>query len=200
MSKTKHKKKKHIKNAFYLSHFVAKAFLLAVFGIMTLICLIVVVYFGDIFINLHRGVYKYPLFGAYVIVSPSMVPTIKVKDGVIVKRSSDNELNIGDIITFSSTDMRYSGLTITHRIIDKKESNNGNMMFRTKGDNNIKEDATSVATDNIYGKVIFKMPMIGYLQDFFSKPLNFIIVFVGIISIVLVYDGLRIVYMINKKA
>lgn len=199
VSKIIHKKKKHIKNAFYLSHFIAKAFLLAVFGIISLICLIVVVYFGDVFINLQRGVYKYPLFGAYVIVSPSMVPTINVKDAVVVKRSDEDELKIGDIITFSSTDARYTGLTITHRIVDKKNSN-GNMLFRTKGDNNTLEDKASVATDNIYGKVILKMPMVGYLQEFFSKPINFIIVFVGIISIVLVYDGLRIVYLINRKA
>ncbi len=200
MSKTKKKHKKKIKNIFYLSHFMAKAFLMAVFGIMTLICLVAIVYFGDIFINLHRGEYKYPLFGAYVIATPSMTPTINVKDGVLVKRSSKNELKIGDIITFSSSDLRYSGLIITHRIVEKEKLKSGDVAYRTKGDNNRSVDDATVLVDNIYGRVIFKVPKIGYVKDFFAQPLNFILVFVGVIAIVFVYDGIRIALMLDKKA
>ncbi len=193
-------KKKHIKNVFYLSRFMAKAFLMAIFGILSIICLIFIIYFADVLINLNRGVYKYPLFGAYVIVSPSMVPTINVGDGIVIKRSSDNELKIGDIITFSSKDIRYSGLTVTHRIVNKKQTKTGNYIYRTKGDHNDMEDPSSVSLDNIYGKVILKIPKIGYVQQFLSKPINFILVFVGIISVVLIYDGIRIAVMVGKKA
>ena len=195
------RKKKKIKNVIYLSHFIAKAFLMAIFGIMAIFCLIFVVYFGDMLININNdGIYKHPLFGTYVIVSPSMIPTINVGDGVVVKRSSDKELNIGDIITFSSTDLNYSGLTVTHRIVSKQYTQNGKLVYRTKGDNNSVEDAASVITDNIYGKVIIKMPYIGYIQEFLSKPTNFIVIFVGIISLVLIYDGIRIAIMVHKKA
>lgn len=200
MSKVVNKRKKHIKNAFYISHFMAKAFLMAVFGIMTIVCLIFVVYFGDLIINMNKGEYKYPLFGAYVIVSPSMVPTINVGDGIVVKRSDINELSIGDIITFSSSDVRYTGLTITHRIVSKQYTKEGDLVYRTKGDNNLNEDQAAVLTDNIYGRVIFKLPKIGYIQQFFAKPINFIIVFVGVVSLVLIYDGCRLAYMMGKKA
>jgi len=193
-------KQKHLKNIVYLSRFMTKAFLLAVFGILSIICLIFIIYFGDVLININRGVYKYPLFGAYVIVSPSMVPTINVGDGIVIKRSSNDELKIGDIITFSSKDIRYSGLTVTHRIVKKQKTKTGDFVYRTKGDHNNMEDPSSVSFDNIYGKVIFKIPKIGYVQQFLSKPVNFILVFVGIISVVLVYDGIRIAIMMGKKA
>ena len=44
------------------------------------------------------------------------------------------------------------------------------------------------------------MPYIGYIQEFLSKPTNFIVIFVGIISLVLIYDGIRIAIMVHKKA
>jgi len=129
-----------------------------------------------------------------------MVPTINVGDGIVIKRSSNDELKIGDIITFSSKDIRYSGLTVTHRIVKKQKTKTGDFVYRTKGDHNNMEDPSSVSFDNIYGKVIFKIPKIGYVQQFLSKPVNFILVFVGIISVVLVYDGIRIAIMMGKKA
>ncbi len=93
----------------YLSYFVARAFLLAIFGLLILLALFFTIYFADLFINVKSGNYKNPIFGGYVIVSPSMVPTININDAIVIKRSSNNQYNVGDIISFYSTEYDASG-------------------------------------------------------------------------------------------
>lgn len=124
--------------------------------------------------NISKGNYK-PLYGAFVIVSPSMVPTIKVQDAVVIKNVDAKRLRKGDIITFTSTDSHYAGLTVTHRIIDIETSEDGKLLFRTKGDNNNTPDDALVTEDNIDGRVFLKIPKIGYLQSFLSQSYGWII-------------------------
>ena len=140
-----------------------------------------------------------PLFGAYVIVSESMVPTIKVNDAIIVKRVDDENLEIGDIITFSSNDIVYRGLTVTHRIIGIQESSDGSNIYRTKGDNNILADTALVDVESIYGKVILKIPKLGYVQKFVSSTSGFILLIVAPIVIVVLYEILRIRRLMKKQ-
>lgn len=156
-------------NIYYLSYFIARAFLIAVLCFLCFLTFVFMCYFVSISINS-----KNPLFGAYVIVSPSMVPTIKINDAIIIKRVDHDKYNIGDIITFSSSDNQYKGLTVTHRVVDKVVEDEGKVSkYTTKGDNNYIADAVPVKTDDIYGKVLFKIPKVGYIQNFFSKPTNF---------------------------
>lgn len=114
------------------------------------------------------------MFGAYVVVSPSMVPTINVNDGIIIYRVNEEKmLNVGDVITFSSNDIDYEGLTVTHRIVGKQTVQSGELVYRTKGDNNVVEDSALVKFSDIYGKVVMKVPMIGYVYNFLKKPVGF---------------------------
>lgn len=173
----------------YLFYFVTKSFLISVLFFIVFITLLFFVYFIDLMFHNNN-----PLFGAYVIVSPSMVPTIQINDAIVIHREDNDNYQVGDIITFSSSDIRYKGLTITHRIVDKATDFNGiNSRYKTKGDNNPIADAAVVKTNDIYGKVLFKIPKIGYLQSFFEKPINFFLcllipgmMFVG-------YEAIRII-------
>lgn len=140
-----------------------------------------------------------PLFSAYVVVTESMVPTINVNDGIIVKRVDNEDIEIGDIITFLSSDDRYSGRTITHRVIDKKHIEDDRYLYTTKGDNNIIVDPGTINLENIYGKVIFKIPKIGYIQNFVSTPLGFVLSIIIPIIIVILYESYRIISVIKKK-
>ena len=130
--------------------------------------LLVTLVFIDDEVNRLRGIDVPPIISAYVIVSPSMTPTIKVKDAVLVVRSK--EFKKGDIVTFRSSDSRYSGYTITHRINDVITANNGKTMYITKGDNNAIVDAAPVFKENIYGKVALKIPYLGFIKNTFSQP------------------------------
>jgi len=140
-----------------------------------------------------------PLIGAYVIITPSMVPTINVQDAVIVYRPDYERLSKGDIITFSSTDARYSGLTVTHRIMRVVADGNKSRSFKTKGDNNTTADDALVNKENIYGKVIFVIPWLGYLQYFLTKSYGWILMIVLPCVIIIIYDILKLIKALKSS-
>ena len=179
-------------------HFVAKACLFSVLGFFFTFILIMLVYMGDLFVNTMTGNSKKPLFGVYVVMSGSMTPSIMVKDGIIVKRVDHDNYQVGDVITFSPVDSRYEGTTITHRIIEKESINSEESVYTTKGDHNIVKDSSGVKTESIYGKVLFKIPKIGYVQDFFLKPSNYFACLLGIALLAIIYYGGRILILLFK--
>lgn len=183
----------------YLSYFVARAFLIAVLCLMIILFVFLAVYFGDLFLNVKSGNYNSPLFNGYVIVSPSMVPTIEINDAIIVKRENDKGYHIGDIISFFSTEYDNNGMVVTHRIVDKSTVDFNQSNYTTKGDNNPIPDRRGVNTSNVYGKVYFIIPKLGYIQSFLAKPINFVICLLVPVIIVVVYDVIRIICAFQRS-
>ena len=183
----------------YFSRFLLRAFLVAILFLMIGIFAFFIVYFGDMLINTSTGREKTPLFGAYVIASPSMVPTIDTKDAIVIKRMDHDLYEVGDIITFSSFDGGLSNKMITHRIVEKKEIGVENSSYVTKGDNNPVADSSSVNTSAIYGKVLFRIPKLGYIQEFFSKPSNYFICLLFPAIIFIIYEVVRIFKLLKQK-
>lgn len=194
-------KKKDIKSIFgsiyRVYHFVAKVLLYSILIILILVAIGFAAYFIDLGRNIKNGVTKTPLLNAYIIISPSMEPTIKVEDAIIIMRKEPEKLEKGDIITFLSNDPRYSGLTITHKIVGIEKSESGNIFFRTKGDNNNTEDATLVPSDNVYGKVILKIPKIGYIQYFLTQSYGWIILVVIPCLGIVIFDIIKLIKSIK---
>ena len=99
-----------------------------------------------------------------------MIPEILVNDVVVTKKTPVADLKVGDIITFISSDSRFSGLVITHRIqqifVDPVT---GEYEFETKGDANNSADFTHARGSNVLGKVVLKIPKLGYIQYFFNN-------------------------------
>jgi signal peptidase len=181
----------------WIARFLSKVILYSILVIFSGLIAILVLYFIDQTKNMGKG--KGPLFNAYVIVSPSMHPTIKVHDVILVKRKDVDELKVGDIINNVSTDPRYSGLTVTHRIVKIQKSEEGKIMFTTRGDNNNTEDATYVTEENLYGKVILKIPKIGHLQSFLLNIYGWILIIVIPCITVIVYDLVKLFRSFGKK-
>lgn len=182
----------------YLSFFVTRAFLLAVFSLMVIICVFAFVYYGDMYLNVKKGNYNSPLFGGYVIVSRSMTPTINVNDAIVIKRENNDKYKIGDIISFFSTEYDRDGMVVTHRVVDKKSEGNFSE-YITKGDNNPVADGNVVNTNNVYGKVMFIIPKLGYIQNFLSKPKNLAICLFIPVIMVIIFDILKIKSAILEK-
>lgn len=183
----------------YLLYFFTRAFLISLFIIMAVIGSSVMLYLGDLFYNVKLGNFKSPIFGAYVIVSPSMVPTINVNDAIFVTRTNIADLEIGDVITFASRDQSYLGLTVTHRIVGKQLLSNGDFVFRTKGDNNSVEDSSLVKLDDIYGKVVLRIPKMGYVQKFLSTPIGFFSCILVPIFIVMILNSTKIILLVRES-
>lgn len=191
--------RKRIKKVGYCSKLMLRSCLIAVFFILLSLFGVMAVCWGDAVYNSSNGISKSPLLNVYVIVTESMVPTINVNDAIIVKRVKNNTLDIGDIITFSSNDIYFNGLTVTHRIVGKKLDVDGNYIYRTKGDNNSLEDTALVNLDNIYGKVVLRLPKIGYIHGFISTPFGFILSIIIPVLMVIYYEAWRIYKTIKQR-
>lgn len=188
-----------VKQIHYLIYFVVRSFLITVFCFISLLCFAFLLYFGDLLISTSKGNPKNPLFGVYLIVSPSMVPTIKINDAIIIKRIDHDKYNIGDVITFSSSDASYSGKAVTHRIVNKKNASIDESIYTTKGDNNMQVDKALVKTEDIYGRVLFKIPAVGKMQALVSSPARFFLSLLIPAIILLIYELSRIVFMMSKR-
>lgn len=200
LSKTKHFQVKVEKKKEPLLKFVVGVISYAFFIWLLLIGITLLVYVLDIKIRASKGDYSSPLFNAYVVLTGSMLPEIQVNDVVITKKVEAKYLEVGDIITFASTDSRFSGTIITHRIIKKNPDVDGNgITFQTKGDNNNVADSALVSEGNIYGKVILKIPKLGYLQEFLATDGGWIIVILIPCLTVISYDIVKILKGLKRK-
>ena len=193
MNKTLHNK---IGNIAYLSHFVAKAFLVSIIGLMILLAIVFGIYFVDLIFNEESS--EKPLFNGYIIVSQSMVPTINVNDGIVVQRMDNDKYKVGDIVSYVTNDSRFRGSVVTHRIVSKENDTVNSSIYTTKGDNNVSVDANSVYTSMINGKVLFRIPKIGYFYNFLSNPVNFIFCMLGAVIILILGNVGRTMKILNS--
>lgn len=182
----------------FFLHFTAKVILYVIFLLLALIFLFFIFYFVDLVYNIQSGEDKPPLFDAYIIVSPSMVPTINVQDAIIIARTSPNDLKQGDIISYLSTDAYYAGKIITHRIIGIEKSKDG-ILYRTKGDNNTVADGVLVQEKNVYGKVLFKIPMLGYIRQFLSTYFGWILCIAFPLLYLIMSEVIKVRKIIQKR-
>ena len=88
----------------------------------------------------------------FYIASESMEPTIMTQQLVLTKTIEPDEIHKGDIIAYKNKDMNK---IIIHRVIGIKEDEEGNKLFRFKGDNNEEADPYDVTEDMIMYKVIW---------------------------------------------
>ena len=183
-----------------LIKFVVGVISYAFFIWLLLIGITLLVYVLDIKIRAAKGDYSAPTFNAYVVLTGSMLPDIQVNDVVVTKKVEAESLEVGDIITFASADSRFAGTIITHRIIKINPSKDkGGITFQTKGDNNNVADSTLVPEANIYGKVILKIPKLGYLQEFLATDGGWIIVILIPCLTVISYDIVKLIKGLKRK-
>lgn len=91
------------------------------------------------------------------IATGSMIPTINIGDIAIIQKCKPHEIEIGDIIEYST-----DNLNVTHRVVDIKDLGSGRVGFVTKGDNNEQKDREIIQQSQLVGKVLFKIRFLGY--------------------------------------
>lgn len=196
----KHYKVKVVKKKENIFRYIVSVMSYAIFIFLMLLGGTLLLYIADIKIRAMKGDYTAPVFNAYVVLSGSMLPSIQIKDIVVTKKVAEEELEIGDIITFISPDSRFGGISITHRIVDKYyDESSGSYSYRTRGDNNNVADSALVPNNNILGKVILKIPKLGYLQDILSSKGGLIIVVLIPCLVILSYDIMKLLKKAGQK-
>jgi len=180
-------------------HYLSSMLLYALLMILAVIVLMVVITIGDRVIALKNHQSRAPLFSAYVIISPSMVPNINVYDAVITARVPQNRIGVYDIITFLSKEIETHGVPITHRVVGILKTEDGERAYRTKGDNNNKEDKAIILQSEVIGKVLFRIPMLGYVRTFVTSKIGFFISVVLPITASLFLEIWRFIHKRREK-
>lgn len=101
----------------------------------------------------------------YVVLSGSMEPVYKTGSIIYLDDVDVNTLEKGDVITYQVS----SDTMVTHRIVEVVEQD-GQTMYRTKGDANDVEDGSLVPQSQIVGSPVFTIPYLGYLVKFIQSP------------------------------
>jgi len=159
------------------------------YGIMYAVLIIIMVYNISLIAQSILKPNKTPSFlgvKTYIIISGSMEPNIEIGDIVVVK--AEENLDIGDVISY-----RKGQSVITHRITQINKNENGEIEYKTQGDNNNVEDEESIKPSNIEGKVIKIVPKLGNVTLILQNKV--IIIFIFIIFYIYVSRN----YKKNKK-
>lgn len=124
------------------------------------------------------------LFGIKVltVLSPSMEPNYPTGSLIYLVDVDPSTLQVEDVITYKLT----GGTTATHRIkeIVPDENDPTVVRFRTKGDNNDTYDGSLVDFAQVEGKVVFCIPLLGYVaQKIQHPPGNYIVLGIGLATL-----------------
>lgn len=103
-------------------------------------------------------------YSAFTVLTGSMQRDIPKDSLVITKTVDPDELQVGDDITFMSSETT----TVTHRIVDIEENhdNTGQRYFTTQGIMNPEPDAEPVSEVNLVGKVVYHSYILGVIFKF----------------------------------
>jgi signal peptidase I len=126
--------------------------------------------------------------------SGSMEPAIKTSAIILVKQTPVNQIVKGDVINFET-----SGISVTHRVYEIKNTDN-KLTFITKGDANNIPDVDPVSPDQIKGKVIFNIPYLGYLYTWIKQPLGFLILIILPALFVIISELINVKKLIEAEA
>ena len=116
-------------------------------------------------------------FKQYMVLTGSMEPNYNIGDLIIVKEVKENEINVGDVITYS---MGNGAETISHRIISITNTD-GKVQYETKGDNNNSPDSDLVSYNQIQGRLVFKISKLGLIITQFTTGTGIAIILLVVI-------------------
>jgi signal peptidase I len=124
---------------------------------------------------------------SFVVLSGSMEPTIGVGDLTVVVPVRPDNFEVGDIITYRTT--QSPDVIVTHRLIGKGQDEQGRMTFETKGDANEVSDQVAIAPGAVLGRVAYSIPKVGYLVEFSRRPEGKVLL-IGLPGLLLAVDYL----------
>lgn len=163
-------------------------------NILTALLLVVAIFSIITVISSRKNPNKIPsIFGLkpMAVLTGSMVPVLNPGDMIFDKEVSQQDIKVGDIITF-----RKDTILITHRV-ESIEENSGEIAFKTKGDANNVCDEDLVYKDMIIGTFAFRIPYGGYISNFAKSPIGFVL-FIIIPASLLLYDEIIALFKTNE--
>lgn len=168
----------------------------AIFAVLVILIILILIYVIRVKLLASNDRLGEVRLNFYTILTQSMYPTIKAGDVVVTYMDENDSYNTGDVITFISN--ANGQITVTHRIEEVYEVN-GQYSYKTKGDNNNTADKEIISSNNVLGKVVFKIPKAGYIQQFLVTKTGWIIAIVLPCLGIVIYDILRLFKTVTRK-
>ena len=154
----------------------------------TFVALIAIFYGGTLVLRNTLGTSN-PMM---VVISQSMVPTLGVGDFIFIEAIEDfddvaiGDPPVGDILVFIKPGV--SDEYIVHRAIDGVLTEDG-WLYQTKGDHNPFPDGFQVPENLVVGKVINRLPIVGYFSLFIKTMKGFGLILV-LMAVSFFYDNI----------
>lgn len=114
----------------------------------------------------------------FVVLSGSMEPAMSPGDVIIV--DAGGAIAVGDVITFQ----RGGDVPTTHRVVDVVDG-----AYRTKGDANENTDAGLVEPAQVLGRVVFVIPLMGYVVMWANTTTGFVLLVVVPLVVLVGLEG-----------
>lgn len=128
----------------------------------------------------------------YVVQSGSMQPAMATGD--LIFTFPNAQYRPGDIITFLDTDR---DLVVTHRVTETTTTGQ-TVTYQTKGDANESPDTNRVAHENVYGKMMLRLPYAGYMSSFIQTVPGFMLFVIIPALIIIAHETKTIAITINQ--
>ena len=124
-----------------------------------------------------------------IVLTDSMYPEIAAGDLIICNTADPEEIRVDDVISFFDP-MGSGTAVVTHRVMEIVEKD-GEISFRTKGDNNNAEDQVLVPADSLIGTYKSRIPGLGHVAMFMQTTPGLIVCVVCPVLLMVGFDMLR---------
>jgi signal peptidase len=114
-----------------------------------------------------------------VVVSNSMYPVFQRGDIVVIDTNGMDHINKSDIVAFIVKDK-----IIIHRVVGE-ENRRGEILYSTKGDANNNTDPWIIHREQIIGRYVYMIPLIGYPTIYLAELVNDGVVRIGLTTVII---------------
>jgi signal peptidase len=103
---------------------------------------------------------------ALTVLTSSMAPKYPAGTLIVTKPTPIDEIKVGDVLTYQIAS--GSPAVISHRVITRTISTDGETTFTTKGDNNSDADPEPVREVQVKGTLWYAIPQLGWVNNALS--------------------------------
>lgn len=129
----------------------------------------------------------------FSVASESMKDEYAIGDIIITKKVGPTEINVGDNVTYLGNKFEMAGLVVTHKVVSRRKED-GTYYYITKGTANEIEDP-EITFDQIYGKVIYKSILFGFV----GRAITNIYIYYGVFTVIGLFASYQIVKIIFEE-
>ena len=161
----------------------------------TILCIILVpilIINVTLLVKSYTNTEEVPSIGGHfpmIVLTDSMLPLISSGDLIFCVTVEPEDVEVGDVISFFDP-MGSGTAVVTHRVLEIMEKD-GQLSFRTKGDNNNAEDQVAVPEKNLVGLYQSRIPGAGNIAMFMQTTAGLIVCVVLPIILLVGWDVLR---------